>query len=50
MVNPEKREPKKPYEAPKLTVYGTVLEITQSTGPRGNKDGGHVTGAMMSRN
>ena len=32
MVKPVKREEKKPYSKPKLTVYGTVKELTQRTG------------------
>jgi hypothetical protein len=34
-----KREPKKPYSKPTLTLYGTVRELTQSVGTRGNLDG-----------
>jgi len=40
MAKPVKREPKKPYSKPMLTVYGTVKELTQSVGARGNVDGG----------
>ena len=29
MAKPVKREPKKPYKKPSLTVYGTVRELTQ---------------------
>jgi hypothetical protein len=29
MAKPVKREPKKPYKRPSLTVYGTVRELTQ---------------------
>jgi hypothetical protein len=43
MVKAVKREPKKPYSKPTLTVYGTVRELTQSTGPNGRLDGGRVT-------
>jgi hypothetical protein len=39
MVEPVKRGPKKPYSKPKLTVYGTVRELTQSTGINGRRDG-----------
>jgi hypothetical protein len=31
MVKPVKREPKKPYSSPIITVYGTVQELTQSS-------------------
>lgn len=37
---PVKRERKKPYTKPTLTVYGTVRELTQAVGPHGSKDGG----------
>ncbi len=40
MVKPVKREPKKPYSKPKLTVYGTVRELTRAIGNKGNLDGG----------
>jgi hypothetical protein len=45
MGKPVKREPKKPYSTPKLTVYGTVRELTQSTGITGTRDGGRSAGA-----
>jgi hypothetical protein len=32
--------PKKPYLSPKLTIYGTVRELTLHIGSRGNKDNG----------
>lgn len=32
--------PKKPYSQPKLTVYGTVVELTKRVGVHGNPDGG----------
>jgi hypothetical protein len=40
MGKPVKREPKKPYSKPKLTLYGTVRELTQKVGARGNTDHG----------
>jgi len=40
MAEPVKREAKKPYSKPKLTVYGSVRELTQSQGARGQLDGG----------
>jgi hypothetical protein len=40
MVKPVKRETKKPYAKPKLTVYGTVRELTQRVGTSGSSDGG----------
>jgi hypothetical protein len=40
MGKPVKREPKKPYSKPSLTLYGTVRELTQRVGARGRRDGG----------
>lgn len=40
MGKPVKREPKKPYSKPSLTVYGTVRELTQQQGTHGMTDGG----------
>jgi hypothetical protein len=33
---------KKPYESPKLVVYGSLAEMTRKIGPRGKFDGGNV--------
>jgi hypothetical protein len=40
MVKTVKRETKKPYSKPTLTVYGTVRELTQKVGISGRGDGG----------
>ena len=40
MANSTKREPKKPYSKPLLTVYGTVRELTQMQGQHGHNDHG----------
>jgi hypothetical protein len=40
MDKPVKREPKKPYSKPTLTVYGTVRELTQKIGRTGSADAG----------
>jgi hypothetical protein len=40
MVKPVKREPKKPYLSPLLTVYGTVQNLTQKNGTTKSNDGG----------
>jgi hypothetical protein len=40
MAKPVKREPKKTYSKPSLTVYGTVRELTQAVANKGNSDGG----------
>ncbi|HUN62374.1 MAG TPA: hypothetical protein VMU53_10305 [Candidatus Sulfotelmatobacter sp.] len=36
----EKLEQKKPYQAPKLLIYGNLTEMTKGTGAHGKKDGG----------
>jgi hypothetical protein len=38
MDQPVKPEPKKPYTPPKVTVYGTVRELTLHVGHKGHKD------------
>ncbi len=38
MVKTVKRETKKPYSKPKLTVYGTVRKLTQHVGTIGQTD------------
>jgi hypothetical protein len=38
MAKPVKREEKKPYSKPMLTVYGTITDLTLRTGPNGKKD------------
>jgi hypothetical protein len=48
MDKPVKRETKKPYSKPTLTVYGTVRELTQSVGNRGHLDGGTTLGKKHS--
>jgi len=40
MDKPVKPKTKKPYSKPKLTIYGTVRELTQSGGTHGTRDGG----------
>jgi hypothetical protein len=42
MAKPVAPNPKKPYVTPKLTVYGTVRELTQQVGRRGKPDGGRA--------
>jgi len=37
MGKPVKREPKKPYSKPLLTVYETVRELTQHNATAGNR-------------
>jgi hypothetical protein len=40
MLKPVKRDNKKPYSSPLITVYGTVRELTQKVGLRGTTDHG----------
>jgi hypothetical protein len=42
VVTDAKKKPKKKYTPPKLTVYGTVREMTRGTGLSGNPDGGSL--------
>jgi hypothetical protein len=32
---------RKPYRAPRLSVYGSVRDLTRENGPNVNKDGGN---------
>jgi hypothetical protein len=45
-----KREPKKPYSKPTLTLYGTVRELTQKIGQSGNTDGGRIPPTKIKTN
>jgi hypothetical protein len=38
----EKLEKKKPYQSPKLLVYGDLTEMTQKAGRKGKADGGRT--------
>jgi len=38
---------KKPYRTPALRVYGDIVSITATAGPLGAKDGGTISGHMM---
>jgi hypothetical protein len=40
MLKPVKRDSKKPYLSPKLTIYGTVQELTKKIGLGGSLDNG----------
>jgi hypothetical protein len=40
MLKPVKRDSKKPYSSPALTIYGTVQQLTQKVGLRRTPDGG----------
>jgi hypothetical protein len=45
-----KREPKKPYAKPALTLYGTVRELTQAVGQTGSADGGRIPPTKIKTN
>lgn len=47
MSEHDRSKAKKPYSAPKLTVYGDIREVTQAVGKRGQKDGGAGMGQNM---
>ena len=50
MLKPVKRDYKKPYSSPIITVYGTVQELTQKvSGLRGNNDGGRFPRGKTAR-
>lgn len=38
MAKPVETGTKKPYSSPKMTVYGTIRELTQTHATRGNRD------------
>jgi hypothetical protein len=38
---------KKAYQTPALRVYGDIVSITTTVGPKGLKDGSLVAGKMM---
>jgi hypothetical protein len=40
MLKPAKRDNKKPYSSPIITVYGTVQELTKKVGQHGKSDSG----------
>jgi len=40
MNRPAEGSAKKPYQAPKLLIYGNLTEMTQAVGNRQNLDGG----------
>jgi hypothetical protein len=44
MNRPKAASAKKPYEAPKLLIYGNLLEMTQATNMMGMMDGGPIGG------
>jgi hypothetical protein len=48
MVKPAKREPKKPYSSPIITMYGTVQELTQHL-PGSSKGLDHPGGGSRNR-
>jgi len=40
MKQPSEKTAKKPYQSPKLLVYGDLTEMTKSVGQKGRPDGG----------
>jgi hypothetical protein len=38
----EKSEKKKPYQSPKLLVYGNLTQMTQAVGRKSQSDGGRI--------
>ena len=40
MKQPSERPAKKPYESPKLSVYGDLTEMTKAAGRKAKTDGG----------
>jgi hypothetical protein len=40
MKQPTKHTTKKPYQPPKLLVYGDLAEMTKAVGTKGKLDGG----------
>jgi hypothetical protein len=40
MKQPANKSAKKPYESPKLLVYGDLREMTKAIGRKGQPDGG----------
>jgi hypothetical protein len=44
MKAPSEAQKKRPYQAPKLFVYGDLTEMTKSKGPRDKLDGGTQLG------
>jgi len=41
MTQPSERLNKKPYDPPKLHIYGDLAEMTKAKGKIGKNDGGH---------
>jgi hypothetical protein len=44
MNRPAEGSAKKPYEAPKLLIYGNLTEMTKAAGSMHNLDGGLMAG------
>ena len=42
MKQPSETIAKKPYQSPKLLVYGDLKDMTKALGTKGNVDGGHA--------
>jgi len=50
MKQPSQAQPakKKPYQAPKLLVYGDLTQMTLAAGSKGQLDGGRILGRRRS--
>lgn len=49
MKQPSETPPKKkPYQAPKLLIYGDLIQMTQAVGNKGQPDGGGRFGRRRS--
>ena len=44
MSRPAEGSAKKPYQAPKLLIYGNLTAMTQAAGNKANADGGLMAG------
>ncbi len=48
MKQPSEKSAKKPYQSPKLLVYGDLTQMTKATGNSGRPDGGKKLGKLRS--
>jgi hypothetical protein len=48
MKQPSEKSAKKPYQSPKLLVYGDLTQMTKATGASGRPDGGKKIGKLRS--
>jgi hypothetical protein len=48
-MRPSAKPAKKPYQSPKLLIYGNLTEMTLTRGRKGNPDGGRGNTARSGR-